>query len=294
MEICCRKRNTNYSYILLQSVENETHTKPKRKPKILYSIVNNYLKIWIRKIINFAHVEKIQKQGKPQMGKHVVKINEEWTRWNLADNFSMNHWKYPLILAFFCTILSPTLQVRPQFRPGFRRPTITAQKISKPTQSNDINDATESPTSLTTRKSSSSPYVRRRSRPTYIPTTSQTTVSATAAAIAANVAQRNNDTIVGKILQRRKFASRPSSVATANTNSNNNASERKRTNTSLQSKSRPTADPGKSEQACKKCDHSVSKTKINFLWGGLRFDYANFAIAFFVLNKSRRQHRKIQ
>lgn len=31
-----------------------------------------------------------------------------------------------------------------------------------------------------------------------------------------------------------------------------------------------------------------------FFVGGLRFDYANLTIAFFVFNKSRRQHRKIQ
>lgn len=136
------------------------------------------------------------------------------------------------------------LQVRPQYRPGFRRPTITAQKKSKPTQSNDINDTTETAAVLTTRKSSSSPYLRRRSRPTYIPTTSHTTVAATAAAIAANVAQRNNDTIVGKILQRRKF-SRPSNIATTNGNgnSNSNISERKRIN-ALQSKGRPTTESG--------------------------------------------------
>lgn len=147
----------------------------------------------------------------------------------------------------FFSIIS---QVRPQFRPGFRRPTITAQqKKSKPTQSNDINDTTETSSVLTTRKSSSSPYARRRSRPTYIPTTSHTTVTAAAAAaIAANVAQRNNDTIVGKILQRRKL-SRPSAVAITNTNSNN--SERKRTNASLQSKGRPTTESGKREHTKK-------------------------------------------
>lgn len=210
----------------------------------------------------------------------------------MANNFSLVHKNNQLILIFLCTILSPFVQVRPQFRPGFRRPTITAQKKSKPTQSNDINDTTESPTSLTTRKSSSSPYVRRRSRPTYIPTTSHTTVAGTAAAIAANVAQRNNDTIVGKILQRRKFASRPSSVATTNSN-NNNASERKRTNASIQSKSRPTADPGKREQTLKNAI-SIYRKQNPFFVGGLLFDYANLSFAFFVFNKRRRQHRKIQ
>lgn len=133
------------------------------------------------------------------------------------------------------------LQARPLFRPGFRRPPITAQKKSKPMQSNDITDTTESSASVTTRKSSNSPYARRRSRPTYIPTTSHTTV----AAIASTVANRNNDTIVSKILQRRKFGrpSSTSSVTTSNSNSNSNASERKRQNAS-QAKTRTTTDAG--------------------------------------------------
>ncbi|XP_031628807.1 uncharacterized protein LOC116344420 [Contarinia nasturtii] len=130
-------------------------------------------------------------------------------------------------------------EVRPQYRPGFRRPTITVSKKSKPTQSNDITDTTESSFSVTTRKSlnNNNPYVRRRSRPTYIPTTSHTTV----AAIASTVANRNNDTIVNKILQRRKFgrpSSAPVSVDAAGTVTNT-ASERKRV---TQTKTRPTTE----------------------------------------------------
>lgn len=35
------------------------------------------------------------------------------------------------------------------------------------------------------------------------------------------------------------------------------------------------------------------KTKLIFFVGGLRFDYANLTITFFVYNKRRRQRRKI-
>lgn len=125
-------------------------------------------------------------------------------------------------------------QNRPSYRPNFRRPQISAQKISKPNQSNDITDTTESVTSVSTRKTTNSPFVRRRSRPTYIPTTQHTTV----ATILSTVANRNNDTIVNKILQRRKLG-RPTTIATQI----NGANEKKRFSTAS-TKSRVATDTG--------------------------------------------------
>lgn len=128
--------------------------------------------------------------------------------------------------SFFLSSIRYEFQLRPQFRPGFRRPPLTLNKKSKPSQSNDIGDATETTTSSSTTRSS--PYIRRRSRPTYIPTTAQTpTLSAS----------RNNDTIVSKIIQRRKFG-RPSNATVPN--------ERKRYTSAAKSKSRSTTESSKS------------------------------------------------
>lgn len=144
-----------------------------------------------------------------------------------AQNTLMTLWWIITLLSLllFCPERKKN-QLRPQFRPGFRRPPLTLNKKSKPSQSNDIGDTTETTTSSSTTRSS--PYSRRRSRPTYIPTTAQTpTLSAS----------RSNDTIVGKIIQRRKFG-RPTNAAAAN--------ERKRYTGAAQSKSRPTTESSKS------------------------------------------------
>lgn len=101
------------------------------------------------------------------------------------------------------------LKVRPQYRPAIRRqPTTQQQKLISSSQLNDISEPTEPTTRKTT---TTTPYIRRRTRPTYIPTTSppSTYVSPTAAA-----PNRSNDTLVNKILQRRKF-NRPIGVSSS-------------------------------------------------------------------------------
>lgn len=123
------------------------------------------------------------------------------------------------------------------FRPGFRRPPLTLNKKLKPSQSNDIAETTESTTSNTRKNSSSSssPYIRRRSRPTYIPTTSQTITTTISSA-------SRNDSIVNKIIQRRKFG-RPSNVNGASVSGATN--ERKRYTGAIQTKFRSTTESSK-------------------------------------------------